>query len=156
MLQFKQSLVPLKRRIDDLEYIISKTQVSSWQAAQDIVRAGLANKAFNIGDQLLANYNGSPVAWDIIDHDAHTPVNPALTHTMPLLLHDIAAYGTIPFCPSQLLYYTAEELPAGNYKFTLDHGAYGGDTGQDGTYMFTTDVAIPADGGIRHSAAGVY
>ena len=50
MLQFKQSLVPLKRRIDDLEYIISKTQVSSWQAAQDIVRAGLANKAFNIGD----------------------------------------------------------------------------------------------------------
>ena len=154
MLQFKQSLVPLKRRIDDLEYIISKTQVSSWQAAQDIVRAGLANKAFNIGDQLLANYNGSPVAWDIIDHDAHTPVNPALTHTMPLLLHDIAAYGTIPFCPSQLLYYTAEELPAGNYKFTLDHGAYGGVTGQDGTYMFTTDVAIPADGGIRHSAAG--
>ena len=91
-----------------------------------------------------------------MDHDTHTPVNPALTHTLPLLLHDVAHYGTIPFCAPQLLYYAADGLPAGSYKFTLDHGAYGGGIGQDGTYMFTTDVAIPADGGIRHNAVGYY
>lgn len=108
------------------------------------------------GDHVVITVTATEQCFDVMDHDTHTPVNPALTHTMPLLLHDIAAYGTIPFCPPQLLYYTDMELSAGNYKFTLDHGAYGGGTGQDGTYMFTTDVAIPADGGIRHSAVGVY
>jgi hypothetical protein len=108
------------------------------------------------GDRIIVTVAATEQNFDVMDHDLHTPVNPALTHTMPLLLHDIAAYGTIPFCPSQLLYYTDVELPAGNYKFTLDHGAYGGGTNQDGTYMFSTDVAIPADGGIRHNAVGYY
>ena len=108
------------------------------------------------GDYVVITVTTTEQCFDVMDHDTHTPVNPALTHTMPLLLHDIAAYGTIPFCPPQLLYYTDVELLAGNYKFTFDHGAYGGDTGQDGTYMFTTDVAIPADGGIRHNAVGYY
>ena len=108
------------------------------------------------GDHVVITVTATEQCFDVMDHDTHTPVNPALTHTLPLLLHDIAAYGTIPFCPSQLLYYTDVELPAGNYKFTLNRGAYGGVTGQDGTYMFTTDVAIPADGGIRHTTVGAY
>jgi hypothetical protein len=107
-------------------------------------------------DRIIVTVTATEQCFDVMDHDTHTPVNPALTHTMPLLLHDIAAYGTIPFCPSQLLYYTDVELPAGNYKFTLDHGAYGGGTAQDGTYMFETDTAIPADGGIRHTTVGAY
>jgi hypothetical protein len=108
------------------------------------------------GDRIIVTVAATEQNFDVMDHDLHTPVNPALTHTMPLLLHDIAAYGTIPFCPPQLLYYTDVELPAGSYKFTLDHGAYGGGIDQDGIYMFTTDVAIPADGGIRHNAVGYY
>jgi hypothetical protein len=156
MLQFKQSIVPLKRQIQELEFIIARADIKTWAAVQEIVRAGLASKAFQISDQLVSNYDTGSTVWDVMDHDLHTPVNPALTHTMPLLLHDIAAYDTIPFCPPQLLYYTDVELPAGNYRFTLDHGAYGGVTGHDGTYMFTTDVAIPADGGIRHSVVGAY
>jgi hypothetical protein len=108
------------------------------------------------GDHVVITVTATEQCFDVMDHDTHTPVNPALTHTLPLLLHDVAHYGTIPFCPPQLLYYTDVELPAGSYKFTLDHGAYGGGTGQDGTYMFTTDVAIPADGGIRHNAVGYY
>ena len=156
MLQLKQSIVHLKRQIQELEFIIARADIKTWAAVQEIVRAGLASKAFQISDQLVSNYDTGSTVWDVMDHDLHTPVNPALTHTMPLLLHDIAAYDTIPFCPPQLLYYTDVELPAGNYRFTLDHGAYGGVTGHDGTYMFTTDVAIPADGGIRHSVVGAY
>ena len=108
------------------------------------------------GDRIIVTVAATEQNFDVMDHDLHTPVNPALTHTMALLLHDMAAYGTIPFCPPQLLYYTDVELPAGSYKFTLDHGAYGGGIDQDGIYMFTTDVAIPADGGIRHNAVGYY
>ena len=155
MSQFRQSIVPLKRQITELEFIVARADIKTWAAVQEIVRAGLASKAFQIGDQLVSDYT-TEQRYDVMDHDTHTPVNPALTHTMPLLLHDIAAYGTIPFCPSQLLYYTNADLPAGSYKFTLDHGAYGGGIEQDGTYMFTTDVAIPADGGIRHSVVGTY
>ena len=107
-------------------------------------------------DRIIVTVTATEQCFDVMDHDTHTPVNPTLTHTLPLLLHDIATYGTIPFCPPQLLYYTDVELPAGSYKFTLDHGAYGGGIEQDGTYMFTTDVAIPADGGIRHNAVGYY
>ena len=107
-------------------------------------------------DRIIVTVTATEQCFDVMDHDTHTPVNPTLTHTLPLLLHDIAHYGTIPFCPSQLLYYTDVELPAGSYKFTLDHGAYGGGIEQDGTYMFLTDVAIPADGGIRHNAVGYH
>ena len=108
------------------------------------------------GDRIIVTVAATEQNFDVMDHDLHTPVNPALTHTMALLLHDIAHYGTIPFCPSQLLYYTNVELPAGNYKFTLNRGTYGGVTTQDGTYMFSTDVSIPADGGIGHNAVGYY
>lgn len=156
MSRFKQSIVPLKRQIQELEFIIARADIKTWEAAQEIVRAGLASKAFQIGEQLVSNYDTGTIVWDIMDIDTHTPINPALTHTMPLLLHDIAAYGTIPFCPSQLLYYTDVDLPAGSYKFTLNRGAYGGGTDQDGTYMFETDTAIPADGGIRHNAVGYH
>ncbi len=109
------------------------------------------------GDHVVVTVDSTEQCFDVVDHSIHTPVNPALTNTMALLLHDIAAYGTIPFCPPQLLYYTDVELPAGKYRFTLEHGTYGGGTEQDGTYIFDTDgTAIPADGGIRHSAAGAY
>jgi hypothetical protein len=125
--------------------------------AVDLVTCGLSVTGTpQEGDHVVITVTATEQCFDVMDHDTHTPVNPALTHTMPLLLHDIAAYGTIPFCAPQLLYYAADGLPAGSYKFTLDHGAYGGGTAQDGTYMFSTDVAIPADGGIRHSAVGAY
>ncbi len=107
-------------------------------------------------DRIIVTVTATEQCFDVMDHDTHTPVNPTLTHTLPLLLHDITHYGTIPFCSPQLLYYTDVELPAGNYKFTLNHGTRGGGTDQDGTYMFSTDVAIPADGGIRHNTVGYY
>jgi hypothetical protein len=66
-------------------------------------------------------------------------------------MHDVFAYGTIPFCASQLMYYTIGGLPAGKYKFTLDHARYGSGTECDGTYMFTTTQDIPATGGFRHT-----
>ena len=57
----------------------------------------------------------------------------------------------MPFSAPQLMYYTDVELPAGKYKFTLDHAAYANGTAYDGTYMFTTTQPIPATGGFRHT-----
>ena len=105
------------------------------------------------GDHIIITETAASLAFDVLDHDklVETGVN-----SLVLGMHKVMTYGTIPFDAPQLMYYTADGLPAGKYRFTLDHGAYGGGTGQDGTYMFETTQAIPAGGGWRHTTAGVY
>lgn len=102
-------------------------------------------------DTVAITVTTSDLTFDIVDFDKHTPRGGRYAHTIDLLLHDVAAYGTIPFCAPQLLYRTDVELPAGNYKFTLDHARYGNGTEYDGTFMFTTTKPIPVDGGFRHT-----
>ena len=105
-------------------------------------------------DKIVITVHTNSLAFDIVDFNKHTPRNGRFTNSIDLLLHDIATYGTIPFCAAQLLYRTDVELPAGNYKFTLDHARYGNGTEYDGTYMFTTTKPIPVDGGFRHTNIG--
>ena len=107
-------------------------------------------------DEIVINVTASTLTFDVLDFDKHKPKNNSLAHTIDLCLHDVFAYGTMPFSASQLLYYTDVELPAGNYKFTLDHARYGNGTEYDGTYMFTTTKPIPATGGFRHTNIGGY
>ena len=107
-------------------------------------------------DQVVVHVQASKIDFDVVAIDYDVPVNADLEHTLALWTSDLLLYGSIPFCPSQKLVHVAEELPAGTYHITLDHGAYGGGTGQDGTYQFTTTQAIPAGGGIRHTTMGQY
>ena len=48
--------------------------VKSWADVQRVVRMGIADKIFTVGDQLMADWNGTPRVWDItgIDHDTPT------------------------------------------------------------------------------------
>lgn len=103
------------------------------------------------GDEIVINITATTLTFDVLDFDTHTPKNANLKHSLPIGMHDVFAYGTIPFCASQLMYYTIGGLPAGKYKFTLDHARYGSGTEYDGTYMFTTTQNIPATGGFRHT-----
>jgi hypothetical protein len=109
-----------------------------------------------VKSQISVNYNGANVAFDVLDYDKHDLVDRDTAKTMCVCSHDIISYDTIPFNTLQLMYYTEGGLPAGNYKFTLDHATYGGGTQYDGTYMFTLTQAIPADGGFRHTNIGGY
>ena len=109
-----------------------------------------------VKSQISVNYKGTNLAFDVLDYDKHNLVDTDTAKTMCVCSHDIINYGTIPFCAAQLMYYTEGGLPAGNYKFTLDHAVYGGGTQYDGTYMFTLTQAIPADGGFRHTNIGGY
>ena len=128
--------------------------MKSWKDVQRIVRLGLASKILYVGDRLVTNKNEKTLTFDILDFDKHTPKNKTLKNSLALGLHNIYTYGTIPFSAPQLMYYTENGLPAGNYKFTLDHANYHSDTQYDGTYMFTLTKAIPADGGFRHTNIG--
>lgn len=109
-----------------------------------------------IKSQISVNYNGANVAFDVLDYDKHTLVDKDTTKTMCVGSHDIINYGKIQFCAPQLMYWSKNGLPAGNYKFTLDHATYASGTQYDGTYMFTLTQAIPADGGFRHTNIGRY
>lgn len=126
----------------------------SWRDVQTAVRDGLADKILHIGDSLVTNKNEKTLTFDILDFDKHTPKNKTLKNSLALGLHNIYTYGTIPFSAPQLMYYTENGLPAGNYKFTLDHATYEGGTQYDGTYMFTLTQDIPTEGGFRHTNIG--
>lgn len=103
------------------------------------------------GDHIVITETADELTFDVLDHDKHTPENSGLIHSLALGMHNIFIYGTMPFCASQLMYWSENGLPAGTYKLTLDHAQYGGGTLYDGTYMFTLTKAIPADGGFRHT-----
>ena len=158
-----QNLFPNKDQFDTMNVLLASIasqqggiSIKNWADVQSLVRQNLHSKAMAVADQLETERSGKTLTFDILDFDKHIPTNKYLSHSLALGLHHIGAYGTIPFCASQLMYYTEGGLPAGNYKFTLDHAVYGGSTTYDGTYMFTLTQAIPADGGFRHTNIGGY
>lgn len=71
-----------------------------------------------------------------------------------LVLKTKEIVALLPFSQPQLLIYAETGLAPGYYRFTISHGAYNESTGQDGTYIFKLNQAVPAGGGIRHSTAG--
>ena len=107
-------------------------------------------------DMIVVHVQASKVNFDVVAIDYDVPMNAELEHTLALWTSELLLYGSIPFCAPQKLVHVAEALPAGTYNITLDHGSYGGDTSEDGTYQFTTTQAIPAGGGIRHTKMGEY
>ncbi len=134
MSQFRQSLVPIKRQIQELEFIVARSDVKTWKAVQEIVRAGLASKAFQIGDQFVADYNGTDTIFDVIGIDHDVPTDTQYTHSLTIQAHD--CIGNVQFDAPEALYYSEAELAAGAYTFN------------DGTtdYNFTLGSAIPAGG----------
>lgn len=158
-----QNIFPNKDQFDTMNVLLASIasqqggiSIKNWADVQNLVRQNLHSKAMAVADQLETERSGKTLTFDILDFDKHTPTNKYLSHSLALGLHHIGAYGTIPFCAPQLMYYTEGGLPAGNYKFTLSHAVYGGGTTYDGTYMFTLTQPIPADGGFRHTNIGGY
>lgn len=108
--------------------------VKSWADVQRVVRMGIASKIFTIGDQLLANYNGSPVVWDVIGIDHDIPTDTRFTHSLTIQAHDILRSGRIS--APEAMYNAVTELPAGTYIFTTNGLQY----------TFTSTEAVPAGG----------
>ena len=108
------------------------------------------------GDMIVVHMQADKIDFDVVAIDYDVLVNTSLTHSLSLWTSDLLLYGSIPFCASQKLVSVREAMAAGTCNITLDHGAYGGGTAEDGTYQFTTTQAIPAGGGIRHTTMGAW
>ena len=145
-----------KAKVDKIDTLQSAVNVISdkvfrespktWADVQSIVRAGLANEYFSIGDQLTCSHDTyGTLTWDIIGIDCETPADTTKTHSLTLQLHRLCT--TFVFDASEALYYADTELAAGTYNFTLLSGydtAYGGGK----TYQFTLANVVPAGGQI--------
>lgn len=64
--------------------------VTSWEEIQKVVRAGIADKLYRPGDQLVSYHSlFGRMIWDIIGFDIDTPVDTTYTHSMTLQSHFI-------------------------------------------------------------------
>lgn len=63
--------------------------VNSWSDVQALVRAGLADRVFSVGDVLVCKRNGELLSWDIIGIDCDTPTDKGLSHSITLMLHKV-------------------------------------------------------------------
>lgn len=104
------------------------------------------------GSSITVTVYAQRLVLDVADHDKCCSSD---ENSVVFLSKDIVSYWAIPLSEPQLLIHAKTALAPGKYRFTLDHGAYGGATGQDGTYIFSVGTEIPAGGGIRHSTVGV-
>ena len=112
-----------------------------------IVQSGEAENVFNIGDQLMLNYNdGSTdyvLPWDIVHFDDVTLEDGETVPGMYIQSH--YAMQALQFDASEAIYVAPSALAVGTYYFTI--GTTWGSNCVSGTsYYFTTTTAIPAGG----------
>lgn len=136
----------VKDAIDELAAEMNRIiKVESWKNVQDLVRLGLAQKVFKIGDQLYCNKGNMQLIWDIIGFDHDVPVDSNFTHSMTIQLHD--CYTPAQFDAREALYYAAEDLPAGTYNFSIVSQPWcAADNGK--TFQFTLANDLAAGGQI--------
>lgn len=96
-------------------------KISSWADVQRVVRMGLANKFFTIGDQFTAKYAGVDYLWDVIGIDHDVPVDPRFAHSLTVQAHDCLM--NCAFDAAELLYFAEQILPVGDYKFYDSYSA---------------------------------
>lgn len=119
-------------------------KVSNWEDVQTLVRMGLADKMFKVGDQFISSYDTGQVVWDVIGINHDIPTDEKYTTSLTLQAHDCIM--NCQFDAPELLYYAEVELAAGTYYFNNSYDTK--------NYSFTTTIAIPAGGGIEVSAWG--
>ena len=109
------------------------------------------------GDEIVLHVFAAEIAMNVLDHDYHTPVNPAIPHTCTIGMRD--CYMNLQFDAPEGLIHVVDGLADGSHFYlTLNKGTYGGGTAQDGTYGGTlaADQTIPAGGYLRHTTMGLY
>lgn len=97
------------------------------------------------------------IPMNVLDYDYHTPADPHIQHSCTVGMTN--CYQNLAFDAPEALIKVVDGLVGGSHFFiTLDHGAYGGGTGQDGVYggTLSADQTIPAGGYLRHTTMGAY
>lgn len=123
------------------------TPVATLQEIHRIVRAGEAQGAFGIGDQIMLNYNDGAqdyvLPWDIV-HFGNVEL--ADGETVPgMYLQSHYAMEACQFDGNEAFYVADEALPVGTYYVTFGT-TWGNNVKKDESYAFALTQQVPAGG----------
>lgn len=125
--------------------------VLTGEAIKQIVRSGLAAKAFSIGQQVDTTFNpdGSTTQYDMpLDMVSFADAVNADGETVPALwLESHWALPGVQFDASEAIWYCNEALPAGTYYFTFGNN-WGTHVVANKSYQFTLETGLDVGGQI--------
>lgn len=126
---------------------------TTMQQAAALVRAGLGERVFHPGDQLISTWKDVATdteytaPWNVLGFRDVTLEDGSVVPGMYIQLAYATPFG-VQFSNAQAFYYAATELPAGTYHFTLGRN-WGTHTKAGKTYQFTLTKPVPAGGQLR-------
>ena len=143
---------------DKLDAFIGEMDLATFNR---YIVAGLGPSAGPVGTSLVCEKTVDDVTeqipMNVLDYDYHTPADPHIQHSCTVGMTN--CYQNLAFDAPEALIKVVDGLAGGSHFFIkLVNGAYGGGTGQDGTYGGTlaADQTIPAGGYLRHTTMGAY
>lgn len=138
----------LREGVDLLHVLVRGQVFDNWGQIQELVKRGLAQQYFKIGDQLEVNWQKGETVhklpFDVVSFD---PVlKSGSSDPVPgLWLQSHYAMDGVQFGASRAAYYCQEALAAGTYIFEITTTW---SQAVAGKYQFTTTQEIPAGGQI--------
>lgn len=128
-------------------------ETANWQEIGEIVRKGLAEDIFSIGDQLVVTWKDTAgnkeyqVPMDIVHFGDVELSDGEVVPGMFLQWHYCTPFG-VQFDQNEALLYCENGLPIGTYYFTCGN-SWGNNIVNGKSYTFTTTVEVPSDGQIQ-------
>ena len=121
----------------------------NWSQVQEIVKRGIAEDVFSIGDQLTVKWTDTDTntEYDMpfdITHFGKVTTEAGVEHDGMFLQSHYAIDG-IQFSNYQAFYYAPDGLPAGTYYITWGN-SWGSNVVSGKSYQFTLTQALPAGG----------
>lgn len=126
---------------------------TTMQQAAALVRAGLAERVFHPGDQLISTWKDTATEteytapWNVLGFRDVTLEDGSVVPGMYIQLAYATPFG-VQFSNAQAFYYAKEELAAGTYHFTLKSN-WGKNAVGGKVYQFTLTKPVPAGGQLR-------
>ena len=140
-------------RIEKAVDVLVREQANTFENfsdISDIVRLGLAEKVFMIGDQILTKWSPDgtteyDLPWDVVDIADVVNEDGDIVPGLWLQAHWVMP--GVQFDASEAIYVASAALPAGTYHFTFGT-SWGSNVVSGKSYQFTTTEEIPAGGQI--------
>ena len=140
---------------NELKNINSEISRLSYQQISEIVKSGLADKYFNIGDQITVKWDNGSTNYDLpFDIVAMRDVVNADGNTVPGMI--LQAHWVLPgvqFDASEAAYVASAIIPAGTYYIEIGQN-WGNNCKANYKYEFTTTQNVPVDGQIVITRSG--
>ena len=112
-------------------------KITNWEDVQRVVRMGLADKMFAVGDQFVSSYDTGEVVWDVIGINHDTPTDESRQFSLTIQTRDCLM--NCQWDAPEALYYAATALAPGKHIFEIDSGKY----------EFTTTLEVPEGGQVH-------